>query len=103
MKNKKKKTKRESNDGIHVAGEPLQGDLPGMEDAKIAELESLAERYAEIRDKRIALNKAEVALKDQLIVAMHENEKEVYRRDGIEILLVAEEETVKVRVAKHDE
>lgn len=104
----KKKTKKQtkaatSDNGAKPAGEPLQADLPGMEDAKIAQLEALAEKYAEIRDDRIALNKREVDLKEAPIAAMHEHEKETYRHNGISIELVHEEETVKVKIAKDDE
>lgn len=89
-------------DDVPVKGEPLQADLPGMEDREIKELEALAQNYASIRDRRMALNKSEIELKTTLLALMHKYEKETYSRDGIDIKVVHEEESVKVRV-HHDE
>jgi hypothetical protein len=81
---------------------PKQARLPEMDDPKIEELESLAEGYAEVRDERMELNKSEVDLKDKLLAAMKKHRKEHYHHNGIDIKVVVEEETVKVRVKKEE-
>ena len=81
---------------------PKQARLPQMDDAKIEELEFAAEQYAEIRDQRLALTPQEKKLKDDLLAAMKRNKKETYVRDGIEIRVVHEQETVKVKIKKEE-
>ena len=81
---------------------PAQADLPGTEDSAIAPLEAAAKRYAAIRDERIELNVEEAKLKASLIVLMHKHGKTVYRRHGIEISLVPEAESVKVKIKGAD-
>src|SRR5947207_4768579 len=77
-----------------------QKRLPGMADAKLEALHSAALDYAEIRDKRQELTKQEVELKGSLLTLMHKHKREHYEYNGVTIDLVAEQETVKVRVAK---
>lgn len=72
--------------------------LPGMEDREIAELQGLALEYAEKRDERMAIGVQEVDLKGKLLAAMKRNHKRSYSYNGVEIDVVTEEETVKVRV-----
>jgi hypothetical protein len=79
---------------------PKQKRLPTMEDAKIEELESLAESYAEIRDDRQQLTTQEVRLKTELLAAMHEHGKSDYVHAGVEIHVIVEKEKVRVRIAK---
>ena len=79
-----------------------QARLPEMDDPKIEELESLALDYASIRDQRQALTAQEVPLKQNLLNAMKARGKEHYKRNGIDIKLVSEQETVKVKVAKKE-
>jgi hypothetical protein len=78
---------------------PQTQNLPGIEGG-IPELESAAESYADIRDRRIALNVEEAQLKAAVLRLMHEHKKTVYQRGDVTITLVAEEETVKVKVRK---
>ena len=75
-----------------------QTDLPGMEERRIPDLHSAAERYAEVRDERMELTKAEVEQKQRLIELMHKHEKQEYRFDDVEIKLVVEKEKVKVKI-----
>lgn len=75
-----------------------QNELPGMEDRKLKDLHDAALEYAEIRDQRMALSAQEVELKTSLLALMHKYKKESYVYDGIEINIVHEEETVKVKV-----
>lgn len=82
---------------------PRQQRIPGTEDAKIDALEEIAEDYAEIRDKRQLLTVQEVDLKSKVLDLMKANGKEHYRRNGVEITIIHEDETVKVRVKKADD
>jgi hypothetical protein len=82
---------------------PRQKRLPQMDDPAIEELEALAEDYADVRDKRIALNKTEVDLQGRLLVVMKTRGKEKYHHGGITCTLVHEKEKVKVKIAKEKE
>lgn len=86
-----------------AAKKPRQKSLPGMADAKIEALQSTALDYAEIRDQRIELNKQEAHLKERLIKLMHKYKKTEYVYQGVSVSLVAEEETVKVKIKKPKE
>jgi hypothetical protein len=77
-----------------------QADLPGMEDAAIQDLESLAEEYVDRRDKRMKLLEQEVELKNDLLKAMKRHRKDTYRHNGVSIEIVPEGEHVKVKVLK---
>ena|SRR5258708_15530345 len=77
--------------------------LPGMEDAAIEALEDTAREYANTRDDRMALLESEVVLKEQLLDLMKKNKKEFYKRDGVEVRLVHEKESVKVKVVKEED
>lgn len=77
---------------------PRQDALPGMGDAKIQAIETAALDYAEIRDKRQELTAEESSLKMELLHLMKKLGKTEYKRNGISVKVVTEEETVKVRV-----
>jgi hypothetical protein len=79
---------------------PEQKDLPGMEDREIKDLVSAARKYANVRDDRQVLTAKEVTLKQELLTLMKRHRKTEYIFDGIEIRVVTEEETVKVRIHK---
>jgi hypothetical protein len=74
-----------------------------MEDRLLPELEEGARAYAEIRDQRMALNKEEVTLKANLLTLMKKHEKETYKHGDVEIRIVHEEETIKVKVKSEAE
>ena len=74
--------------------------LPGMEDAEIEDLEDAAREYANVRDDRMNLTREESSMKEKLLALMKKHKKEKYLHDGVEIKLVHEEETVKVRIIK---
>lgn len=101
----KQRPKKTGRRGIGpVEKEPQrQGDLPGMEDREIAEIERAAERYAGIRDRRIALNAEEHQLKLDLLGLMKQHKRETYVHDGIEVRVVHEKENVKVKLHKEEE
>lgn len=101
-KKKAKKSAKKSTPKIkrHI---PRQKSLPGMGDAKIAAIENAALDYVEIRDKRQALSADESSLKKELLTLMHKEGKTEYKRNGISIKVVVEEETVKVRVKEEGE
>lgn len=82
---------------------PRQHRIPGTEDAKIDALEEIAEDYASIRDQRQLLTVQEVDLKSKVLDLMKANGKEHYRRNGVEITIIHEDETVKVRVKKAED
>jgi hypothetical protein len=77
-----------------------QTRLAGMQDAAIEALEKAALEYAEIRDERQELTRSEVDLKEKLLKLMKKHSKTNYVHGGIEIRIVMEEETVKVRIKK---
>ena len=85
------------------AKKPRQARLPEMEDPKIEELETAAESYATIRDQRMALTPQEKKLKDDLHAAMIRLGKKTYRHEGVEIEVIAKEETVRVRIKKEQQ
>lgn len=76
--------------------------LPGMDDAEIEELESIAHEYKKIQKRRMtALNK-EVELKDQLLEVMKKNKRKHYKFEDLEIEIVPTGEKLKVKIAKED-
>lgn len=79
---------------------PRQPDLPGTEDRRLQPLDDIAAAYADVRDRRIDLNREEAELKASALELMHRFNKTIYKHDGIEIRLVAGEEDVKVKVRK---
>ncbi len=81
----------------------VQKNLPGMEDTQITEIEDLALAYAGVRDDRMQALKTEVELKQKLLTAMKKAGKQVYRRHNVEVSIVHEEETVKVKVKEKEE
>jgi hypothetical protein len=83
-----------------MAKRPRQKRLPTLEDTAIAPLEDAAQEYAGIRDERIGLSSSEHKLKTKVLALMKKHQKKTYVHDGIEIRVVAEEETVKVKVRK---
>ena len=82
---------------------PRQARLPGVDDPEIEELESAAEEYVDVRDRRMALTEEEVELKGELLKLMHEHNKTKYVHNGTEIRVVAKDETVKVKIKKKEE
>jgi hypothetical protein len=79
---------------------PKDVDFPGMEDRAIQPLEDIAAAYADVRDRRMALNTEEAELKAAAKKLMHKYEKTIYRRNGVEIRLIDGEEDVKVKVKR---
>jgi len=71
-----------------------------VEGRTIADLEKVAEAYADICDRRIALKHQEATLKLETMRLMKKHKKKHYARDGIEITLEPGEETIKVKVKK---
>ena len=74
-----------------------------MENRGIPELEEAARKYAAIRDKRMALNDAEVKLQDILLALLKKHGKREYRHGELEIWIKVEVEKVNVRVHEDDE
>jgi hypothetical protein len=81
-----------------------QDRIPGIEN-KLQDLHDAALSYADKRDERQACLLEEVALKQTLLGMMKKHKLEHYEYEDVNIDIVHEEETVKVRVkhAKKDE
>lgn len=79
-----------------------QARLPEMEDPEIEELEAAAEKYVEVRDERMALTPTESQRKTHLLGLMKKHNKTTYHHDGFDIRVVAEKETVRVKIKKED-
>ena len=79
---------------------PGRADQPALldDDQPIAPLHTAALRYATTRDERMALTKAESALKGEILALMTQHEQTHYACGGVDIRLVVEEATVTVRV-----
>jgi hypothetical protein len=76
--------------------------LKGMEDMGIPELDRLANDYADVRDRRIALSRQEGDMKKAILGAMHKHHREQYVYDGVTIRVVAGDEDVKVKIRAAD-
>ena len=79
---------------------PKQGSLPGLEDRALAELEALAEQYAEIRDDRMALNEKEVELNDELLALMKKHKKTEYHHGDVHCWIKSAGEKVRVKLGE---
>jgi len=80
--------------------------LPGMERKAIKEIETLADKYAALRDERMEVLSREVEAKTKLIDAMKRNEQEVYQfeEDGETVTVTLKsEEKVKVKRGSVDD
>jgi hypothetical protein len=82
---------------------PRQQIIPGVGDEKIAAIENAAFDYAEIRDERQALTVKEVDLKKKLLDLMHKKELTEYKRNGISVKVILEQENIKVRVRESED
>lgn len=83
---------------------PKQPRLPGAADAKIEELQGLAERYVFARDARMAMTPPEVEAKNALIAGMHKHKLTDYEytdeKGTYKIELTTEKEKLTVKVPK---
>ena len=77
---------------------PRQRQLPGVENNRIASIENAALSYAEVLEARMQLTKQESDLKQHLLTLMHKLHKTEYRRNGISVAVVVEQEKVHVKV-----
>ena len=82
---------------------PRQRQLPGVENNRIASIENAALSYAEVLEARMQLTKQESDLKQQLLTLMHKLHKTEYRRNGISVAVVVEQEKVHVKVRPEKE
>lgn len=76
-----------------------QAELKGMEAPVIKEIESAAEEYVAIRDKRMSFTEKEVSARTQLANAMHAHNLTSYRYDG-KVVTVEPSEKGKVKAEK---
>jgi hypothetical protein len=96
----KKKSAKKKQSVETKTKKPAQSRLPGMEDAAIEELESLAEQYADVRDNRIALSKREGEMQDDLAALLRKHKKTEYHHLDVHIWIVAVDEKVKVKIGE---
>jgi hypothetical protein len=96
-----KKTAPKKRAAESVPKGPRQSALPGMEDRGIQALDDLALSYAEVRDRRIALQTGpggEGELKNQLMGMMHAKKKTSYTHGNVHIEIVPEGKKIKVKI-----
>ena len=70
-----------------------------METPRIPELTDAAEKYADIRDKRMALTDKEVDAKTKVMTLMKEHKLEAYRDDDL-LVTFENKENIKVKIKK---
>lgn len=92
---------RAENGNVHAPA-TKQKRLPGVDDPEIEEIEEAAENYADTRDKRIAMLKKELDLKDVVLQVMKRHKKTSYRHGNLEIEIVPEGEKLKVKINEED-
>ncbi len=80
-----------------------QKALPGMEERRIEDLHAAALDYVSVRDARMALTEKEVEAKQKVLDAMNKHKRKSYTCEGVEIIFVAGEPTVKVKVHKAED
>jgi hypothetical protein len=84
-----------------------QMKIPGTEQETIKEIDSAAEAYIDVRDKRINLTDRESEAKEALIGVMKKHKVEVYRDENavppLVVTLIPGEDKVKVSRAKEEE
>jgi hypothetical protein len=78
-----------------------QKEFAGMERPKIAAIESAADDYVSMRDKRMALVEKEISARTLLIQLMDEHKLTSYRYDNM-VVTVLPAKKVKVKAAKDD-
>ena len=92
--------KKKANGKAKAKKGPRQSTLPGMEDRALAELESKAEEYAGIRDRRMRLTEQEVELNDELLALMKKYKKAEYHHGEVHCWVKATDERVKVKIGE---
>jgi len=80
--------------------EEVQQSLPGTESEPIPELEAVAPKYVNARDKRQLFGAQEASLKKTLIGLLRDHGLESYQRNGFDVRIVTKEEGVRVRIGK---
>ena len=80
-------------------GRPKQEQIPGTEQPRVKDVEQAAERYIDVRDKRMALTEKEVTAHASLLEAMHRHGLESYRYDDMIVTVKHGAEKVRVRTA----
>lgn len=97
MADKKKKNAKKK---ASVNKKPRTPRLPGMEDAGIKELESIAEDLSDVRTERISLSKREGELQDDLLAVMKKHRKTEYHHEDVHVWVIATDMKVKVKIGE---
>jgi hypothetical protein len=87
----KQKANGKAKKSVVIKRTPRAQRLPGMEDAAIRELETLAEDMADVISQKKELMASEKTLNENLVAAMKKHGKTVYSHHGITINLSATE------------
>lgn len=74
-----------------------------MSDRKLDDLSDTAHDYAKVRDSRMELSQEEGQLKAKLLTLMKKHRMKEYIYEDVEIRVVTEEESVKVRIRRQKE
>lgn len=77
--------------------------LPGLEDAQIEELETIATEYKKQQKKRMSYLSKEVEQKGLLLEAMKRHKKKHYKFEDLEIEIVPTGEKLRVKIKKEDD
>ena len=83
-----------------------QGELPGTERKRIEEVETAAEAYVRVRDRRMKLSKSEKEAKDALIAVMRKHHLDVYKDTEATpplVVRVSQTDNVKVEAVASDD
>jgi hypothetical protein len=82
-----------------------QKPLPGMERKSFPEVDSAAEAYVEVRDKRMKLTEKEVEAKDALLEVMSKHNLVVYKDESVAppLIVTVTPGDAKVKVSVADE
>jgi hypothetical protein len=84
-------TKKAAKKAVQIKRRPRARRLPGMENAGIEELETLAEDMSDVIAQKKELMASEKSLNESLVEAMKRHGKTVYSHRGIHINLSATE------------
>lgn len=83
-----------------------QMKIPGTERVKLAEVDTAAENYVDVRDERMELTKKENETKDALIAAMKKHGVQIYKDEStsppLVVVLTPGEDNVTVKREKAD-
>ena len=81
---------------------PKSKELPGMERKVVKEISDAADKYVDVRDKRIRMLAKEIELKGLLADKMHKHKLAIYGDKDLVVEIIPGKEGIKVRSAEED-